>query len=211
MRIAHKPTKLLVTGRSGTGKTTFILRYLAGAIAEKVFIYDHQSEFSERLGLEPLPLTLAALGEHADRHRVTICDPSLTRTPAALGFELFCQFCREYAQLLPAPCSTLLVCDELHRLQETTATGLPESFVDVLEFGRRDGLDVLIASQAPNLLHNRIRNQITEVAAFSLIDERAASWLEPVGVDADDLRRLPRGQYIYINLDTGDQRRGVVF
>jgi hypothetical protein len=99
----------------------------------------------------------------------------------------------------------------LHRLQETNATGVPPEFVDVLEFGRRDGLDVVIASQAPNLLHNRIRNQLTECAAFRLIDQRAAQWLEPLGYDLDNLAHLRPGQYLYRNLETGFALPGRVF
>ena len=211
MRIAHKPTKLLITGSSGTGKTTFVLRYLTGTLADRVLIYDWQGEFAERLGLTPQPLNFAALGDHADAHRVTVCDPALTECPAGEGLARFAVFCREYARNLPNNGTALIVVDELHRLQDTNAAGVPPEFVDVLEFGRRDGLDAVMVSQAPNLLHNRIRNQITEAVVFRLIDARAAGWLEPLGFDLDAIREQRSGSYIYRNTETGLTLTGRVF
>ena len=211
MRINHKPTKLLIVGASGTGKTSFLLRYLVGAPAEKILVYDWQGELAERLTLPPVALTTAAMLEHADRHRVTLVDPTLTRTNAVDGLAHFCQFCRAYAGTLEAPATLLLIVDELHRLTDTGANGLPPEFLDCLEFGRRDGIDAVMISQAPNLLHNRIRGQVTEVVAFQLLDQRAHVWLEPLGFDVADLRALPAGRYVWRSLRSGDTKPGRIF
>ena len=208
-QIHHVPVKTLCCGSSGTGKTTLMIRRIAAADALNVFIFDQAGELTYRLGL-PI-LRVDDLTAIADAHRVVCVDPAdLHASDLAAAFEWFCLWVLARSQQTPG--RKLLVIDELQRLTTTHADGAPKSFVDILEIGRRAGLDVLIGSQAPNLLHNRIRAQITEVCAFRMIDKRATDWLEPLLTNADDrLRNLPRGLFICRNLNTGDEIEDGVF
>lgn len=210
MKSSHKPTKVLIAGASGTGKTTFALGYIAADLMHgSVLIYDWQSEIAGRLNVPPVPLDAGAIFARLADHRLCCVDPLLTETRGEDGLAELCPIARAWAAEQHQP--SLLVVDELHRLGTTAANGLPEQFVDALEFGRRDGLDVLVISQAPNLLNNRIRNQTTEAVLFRLIDERAAKWCEPFGIDRETLLNLDRGQFCYLNVDTGANWRGRIF
>ena len=81
----------------------------------------------------------------------------------------------------------------------------------VLETGRRYGLDFAGITQQPNLVHNRIRNQATEVIAFQQMDARSVEWCESVGFDGDAIRALPPGRYLARNLKSGGTAAGRVF
>jgi hypothetical protein len=81
----------------------------------------------------------------------------------------------------------------------------------VLETGRRYGLDAAMISQQPNLIHNRIRNQLTEVVTFQQMDPTAVDWLETVGFDPEAVRALRPGQFLVRNLNSGAQTNGKVF
>src|SRR5467141_1453295 len=54
MQLTHKRFHLGVFGGSGTGKTTYALKYVANARAKCVFLFDAEGEFSERMELPPV-------------------------------------------------------------------------------------------------------------------------------------------------------------
>ena len=60
--------------------------------------------------------------------------------------------------------------------------------------------DTLLVTQQPNVIHNRTRNQITEVVAFSQVDQNAVEFLEDLGFAGDDIRALPVGAWRLLNL-----------
>ncbi len=66
-------------------------------------------------------------------------------------------------------------------------------------------------SQAPNLIHNRVRNQLTEVVTFRQGDARAVEWLTDAGFGEELVRELRPGKFIARNLTTGGQTAGAVF
>lgn len=207
-QIAHRPTKSLVCGSSGTGKTTLIIRKIATAEARNVFIYDQEGELAYRLGI--LPAEVADLDAWADTFRVVLFDPATSGMDNETAFDYFCSWSFERSQKTAG--RKILVVDELQRLCGTSAGQLPKPLVDVLEIGRRAGLDFIAGSHAPNLLNNRIRAQLTEIFAFRIIDARAADWLSPVLPDAAErLRALPRGECIHYRVDSGDEQKISVF
>jgi hypothetical protein len=103
----------------------------------------------------------------------------------------------------------LFACDELQVLVGTAA--ISAELALVLETGRRGQLDALMISQQPNFIHNRIRNQITEVVTFRQMDQNAVGWLEQEGFRADQVRGRRPGAFIARNLQTGGQSTGSVF
>jgi hypothetical protein len=72
----------------------------------------------------------------------------------------------------------------------------------ILERGRRRGIDTLLVTQQPNVVHNRVRNQITEVVAFSQADENAVKFLEDLGFDGQEIRSLGAGEWRSLCLRT---------
>lgn len=206
MDLSHKPAKLLVTGASGSGKTTYWTRFLLGVPARYKFVYDHQGELAYRLKFTPAT-DLDSLADGTLRGW-GVFDPARMfpgRTPE--GFAFFCDYAFNASTRLAG--RKLFACDELQALTDTNTFSAELALV--LETGRRYQLDAAMISQAPNLLHNRIRNQLTEVVTFRHGDERALDWLVAAGFGADAVRALPPGQYLARNLATGGEARGRVF
>lgn len=206
MNLAHEPTKVLVTGQSGSGKTTFWTRYLLNTLARTKYVYDHEGEFSHRAGIAPAR-TIEELGRAAGTPWC-IFDPSaMFEGESEEGWEFFCDFVFSVAKRTRG--RKLLATDELQKI--TDHHKLQRSFATVLETGRRYELDCAFIAQQPNLLHNRVRNQLTEVVSFLQLDHNAIGWLEGIGMDGEILPTLPPGSFLHRNLRTGDHGTGRVF
>ena len=107
------------------------------------------------------------------------------------------------------PGTKLLAVDELQKI--TDAHDNPWEWSLVLETGRRAGLDVLAITQQPNLIHNRVRTQMTEVATFGQSDKNAIAWLADIGFDPQAVRDLRPGKFIARNLLNMEEESGQVF
>jgi DNA helicase HerA-like ATPase len=204
--LAHKPNKLLVTGASGTGKTTYWLRYVLGAEARWKFVFDHEGEFTLRSRARPA-LSAPDLADSV-RTGWTVFDPAVMfpgRMPEAWLF--FCDWVFAASARLPG--KKLIACDELQSYSDNQRA--PIEMNTVLETGRRYGLDAAFVSQAPNLLHNRVGNQLTEIVTFRHVHPRPIEWLTGVGFHPDQVLALPPGSFIARNLNSGAESRGRVF
>lgn len=191
LQLSHESYKLLVTGKSGKGKSSYWLRVLAGRRADYRFIFDHKGEVSQRLGL-PAASTIAELADGL-AGRWCLFNPSRMfpgRLPT--GFLFFCDWVFEMCGTLPG--TKLFACDELQHLAGTSK--LPIELAKIVEDGRLRGIDcAFIASQA-NTVHNRIRNQITECVSFMQEDEHALGWLREYGFDPEAVKRLQKWHFI---------------
>jgi hypothetical protein len=207
LQISHNSYKLLITGKSGTGKTTYWLRAMLGLPARLKFVFDHKCEVAQRLGCRPA-YNVKELSEMLARGWC-IFDPSYMfkgRRPDAFLF--FCEFAFEVS----CQCQgrKLFCCDELQQFIGTMA--MPPEFSAVIEDGRIHGLDALMISSQPNLIHNRVRNQLTEIVSFQQLDQNAIQWLEnQAGFDPEQVKTLEKGEFICRNLDSGVQVGGRVF
>lgn len=206
MQLTHRAHKLLVTGRSGSGKTTFWVRYLLGTPAGLKFVFDHEGELSHRLGVPPA-VNVDQLGQAA-ASGWCIYDPA-AMFPGRLeeAFNFFCEFAFTVATRIPG--RKIFACDELQKLVGTAKVSTELAMV--LETGRRYGLDAAMISQQPNLIHNRIRNQVTEVVTFQQMDPNAVEYLEAVGFEPEQIRALRPGSFLARNLNSGAQSSGKVF
>jgi hypothetical protein len=202
MLINHKPTKLLISGRSGTGKTTFWCRYLLGCRHSRVWVFDHQGEMPFRAEMRSWPIahSMDEFCELADKHARVIYDcadefPGLTIE----AWEQFCDLAFEAAKSYQKP--MLLAADEIQQLGD--ALTISDEFAACLETGRRYALDLALSGQQLNLIHNRIRNQATEIVAFAQSDERALKFLEHNGIDIERVRNLKPHHYVHLDTRTG--------
>jgi hypothetical protein len=127
------------------------------------------------------------------------------RTEEAFAF--FCDFAFTVSTRMPG--RKIFACDELQVLVGTN--GITPELALVLETGWRYGLDFAGITQQPNLIHNRVRNQATEVVAFQQMDPRSVDWCEAVGFDPEAIRGLAPGSYLARNLKTGGTAAGRVF
>lgn len=198
-QIAHETTKILVTGVSGTGKTHFFNRYLLNAPQAQRFVFDHQGEIAQRLQI-PACYSLEELTENTAKESLVIFDPSeLFPGDAEAGFAMFCDYVFEYSR--GTSHTKLLACDELQLLTGTNMI-VPE-LQAVLQTGRRAALDFLACSQQPNELHNKIRNQLTDVISFRQVDPLVLDVMALWGFDLDLVQSLNPGEYI-----SKDRRKG---
>lgn len=206
MDFAHQPTKVLITGGSGTGKSTYWTRFCLGYAAKTKFVYDHEGELAQRLRIKPAR-TLPELA-WAIHSGWVIFDPH-ARWAGRLeeGFAFFCDFVFRASQDLPG--TKLFACDELQCLVDTHT--LSDELRLILQTGRRYGIDFAAISQQPNELHNRIRAQLTEIVSFLQVEPRAIEWLVAAGFTDPALRGLRAGEYIARNLRTRGEMRGSVF
>ncbi len=206
MQLSHRPSKLLITGESGSGKSTYFTRYVGHAPHRFKFIFDHEGEFAYRLGLTPAATDdelLAALPGGW-----VLFDPSELfpgDTPAAFNF--FCEWCFGVSTELPG--QKLFACDELQQLVGTA--GCPWEFCLLYETGRRYGVDVVLISQQPNLIHNRIRNPLSEVVTFAQMDPNAMDFLLSWRFDENAVRALRPGEFLACQKRSWTVTRGRVF
>ncbi len=206
----HPSKKVLITGVSGTGKTTLFEKLLRKEKARWKFIFDHQGEFSVRFGGgRPAAATVGDLIQDTARGGYVIFDPvefcneigvdgERRGLPGAFAF--FCDY-------VFAICEThkgrkIIACDELQKLVDTSKT--PPELMTVLDTGRRYQLDFYGISQAPNLIHNAIRNQLTEIFTFRQCDKNAVVFLEDNGFNPDSVRNLQGHEYLWRSLKTGE-------
>jgi Cdc6-like AAA superfamily ATPase len=197
----HRPEKMLITGASGTGKTTLFLSHAVTSKARFKFVFDHDGQFANRVGWQPAR-TVQEIGS-ATQRGICVFDPSQMfpgNLPGAFAF--FCDWVWTVSQRFKG--RKLLYADEFQKYTFTGPQGLPPEFTTLLETGRHYECDVCLISQSPNLTHTRVRNQLTRVVSFRQVDERAVNFLESLGFDADRLRNLKRFHFIGLDLDAAD-------
>lgn len=197
MRWGHQSNKLIITGVSGTGKSTYAERFLVNAYRREyntLFIYDWQGEFSQRLRVAPC-LSIEQL-ELKAKEGIVCFDPSQEFEGQAYeGLQFFADWSFQVSKLADmrshpdlARYPRMLVVDEMQLL--TGTAGIPHEVQTVTETGRRWGLDFLLISQQINQLHNTLRNQATEVVTFRHEDRYILDVMEELGFDRQQVSTL---------------------
>lgn len=204
MDLRHRPSKILITGKSGSGKSTYFTRYVANAPHRFKFIFDHEGELAYRLKLSPA-ISDGDLLDDLPGGWVLFDPVELFPGDTPGGFNFFCEWVFNVATALPG--EKLFCCDELQKLIGTNTC--PWEFALLYETGRRYGVDVVIISQQPNLIHNRVRNPLTEVVTFAQMDPNAMEFLEAYQFNPDEVRALQPGEFLCRRTD--QQVRGRVF
>lgn len=201
MQLSHPRFHLGVFGGSGTGKTTYALKFVATAKAKCVFLFDAEGEFASRMELKPArnPLQLDA----AIRSGWCCFDPH-DMFPGNLeaGLQFFSRLALEASKRLPG--RKLFVVDELGWYCSGNAVPFP--LKQIVQSGRRHGLDGVFIGQQPNELHNTIRCQLTEVVCFQLTDVTALEFPRKFGFDTEAVRALKPYHFICRNNRGGEVR-----
>lgn len=189
MNLDHRPRKILITGKTGSGKTTALLELLRRMRYGHVFIFDPELELSRKLGL-PVQASVKELALRAMQGAPVCFDPArLFPGRTDEGFAFVCQWVYAVASVQRG--KKLLVVDELQKFTRLGKGGIPKSFQVVLDVGRRQEIDLLIIAQRPNLVNDAVRAQLTEIITLCHTDRLPLAWLEQDGFDPEAVKALP--------------------
>lgn len=202
MNYDHKASFRLITGKSGSGKSTYFLHEIQSSKHRYKFLYDPQREIARKLHYRPSLDSAAVL--YCVLNRLPVCfDP--TRDYAGRPKEAFAWFCRltlELAKELPG--AKLFAADEVQKVTALGRGGIPSGLAEILDIGRKEEIDGLFVAQRVNKVNDDIRAQLTEIVTFQHTDRLPLKWLEEDGFDPEQVRRLRSpGQFLRRNLVTG--------
>ena len=209
------PCVTLVFGRAGSGKTTFVFRYLVNLATEQpgnanpaacVFLFDWKQEASMRLGLPPVGT--AAQCEAAVPTRWVIFNPFVMfQHDLKSAFRWFCHWAFEVSKRGPG--KKVFFVDELWRFVDNNS--LPEELERIARMGRAENLELISATQHPRDYHRDIRAEVTEWVCFSMSEPGELDAVRPYFRGVDRVADLPRGSFIAYNRETGAELAGRLF
>lgn len=204
LQLAARPGCTLVCGVSGSGKTTFALRWLAARkdLTCRFLFQEPKRDLSERLKL-PDAETAEEL-ECAVEDGWVIFHPGIMFSgdwPAALAW--FSEW--SYAKAASLPGRKILMVDEVWKYCSPHA--IPRGLSKWIQDGRSFGCETVFATQTPNKLHASITNEATELVAFRLQGKPALDCVTALGVDREEVASLPPGSFVARNCETGAERR----
>ena len=200
------PCSTLLCGMTGSGKTTFALRYLQNVPAACRFIFDDLGQCSARLKL-PHASTTAEL-EAALAQRWVLFNPHRMFEGNIEGaFRFFCRW--SYDASRRGPGKKILFVDELWKF--CTPNQIPKELATVAQTGRVENLELLIATQLPHKITASITGQSTELVCFRLDESLALDKVEELGADRAAVQALPLGSFIAWNRLSRARLDGRVF
>lgn len=200
------PCSTLLCGMTGSGKTTFALRYLLNVSAACRFVFDDLGQCAARLKL-PHAGTAAEL-EAALATRWVIFNPHRMFPGDVEGaFRFFCQWAYDCARRGPG--KKVLMVDELWKF--CTPNQIPRELATVAQTGRVENLELLTATQLPHKITASITGQATELVCFRLDEALALDKVEELGADRAAVQGLPLGSFIAWNRLSRARLDGKVF
>lgn len=191
---SHPSCKILVTGGSGTGKTQLLGKMIKEAPVNFRFVFDHDGQFAHRFRVQAL-YSEAELREKVAKGGWVVWDPiELFPGDREEAFRFFCTLVYNLCQETKG--RKIAYFDELQDF--VTVNERPKEFLMLCETGRRYGIDLFLAAQATNRLHNAVRNQVTELFVFQQIDSKALEFeTDTCGLDPEEIKALPKYEYIH--------------
>jgi len=202
---AAKRSVTLVAGTSGSGKTTFALRYSLNAPVRTRFFFDGDGEFALRLKLSPAR-DLYELNLGLVRGWCLFDPHQLFPGRVEDAFAFYCDWVWLVCERLAGRKAVFV--DEVWR--HCTPTAIPPELATIVQTGRRRSVELLVTSQQPQRLHSSLLNELSEFVSFQLQHPRALEFAGSYGFDPDELRNLPQMKFVSRNLLTGGELRGKI-
>jgi len=205
MQFDHDPTKILIVGMSGAGKSTYQIRYVKNTPYDRIFIFDHKLEFRAKLGVDTVFSTDDIVRKLEEGKEKMFSYSPLEDYPGdqQLGFNFYCEWTYNVCKALCADGrKSLFVADEVNRFTDSSNMG--DEFRELIEDGRLQGLDFIGTSHGANSINNKLRGQLSEIVALRTRDARPLKFLEENGFDPEEVRALNKGEFI--SLDCANDR-----
>lgn len=201
-----EPANTLIVGMTGSGKTTFALRYLLNAPAACRFIFDDLGRGATRLKLRPAQ-TAAEL-ESALATRWVLFNPHrMFPGDVKAAFRFFCHWV--YHACRRGPGKKLVLVDELW--QFCTNDSIPRELALMSQTGREENIELVTATQRPELVNESITGACTELVAFRLQAPDALRTIGKLGADREVVASLVPGRFVSLNRLSGAMLGGRVF
>lgn len=204
LQLSARRSCLLVVGKSGSGKSTFALRYLVAdrSLACR-FLFDPEGEFATRLGLRACETEEECIMALDDGF--VVFDPH-TMFPGAMAeaMEWFCNFAFNASSAMAG--SKVLLIDEAWKY--CSPGSIPPALANCLQTGRKRGLGMIFATQRPNRLNESITNESTEMICFRLQGGNALERVRDLGANDAEVSALQAGEFVAVNVDSGAELRG---
>jgi energy-coupling factor transporter ATP-binding protein EcfA2 len=199
----HRPRKILITGKSGSGKTTFYLALLRAWPSRWKFVFDPEREAARKLRWA-VAVDVPGLAALANSSRPVCYDPArMFPGDRPQGFAFFSRWVLNVSKLIRGP--KLFAVDEIQNVTFPGREGISQAFRELLDLGRREEIDLLMISQRVNEVNHAIRSQLTEAVSFNHSDRLPLEWLEQIGFEPASVSTLKfPGGYIRRNLLTSE-------
>lgn len=191
---------------TGSGKTTFALRYLLNVPCACRFIFDDLGRAATRLKLRPastaneLETALALRWVVFNPHRMFPGD-------VKAAFRFFCHWV--YQASRRGEGKKVLLVDELW--QFCTADAIPRELALVSQAGREENIELLTATQRPELVNASITGACTELVCFKLSEPDGLRCVGKLGATREEIAALPLGTFQAYNRMSGAALAGRVF
>ncbi len=185
---------VLVTGKTGSGKSTLMRKMLADK--RRLIILDMISEYQDlrppfpALFIHDIGKLYDYLADHHDKDFRIIFDPEdpeqildLADGSKITVFEEVCKLVYNHLN------NVILAVEEMANLMQGSRA--PEYLRKITRFGRHSSISLWATTQRPADIHPVIRAQITRFISFRQHEPRDIDWIRQIiGVAADDLKNL---------------------
>ena len=212
-----EPRNTTVVGMTGSGKTTFVIRYLLNTQPACRFIFDDENRTAPRLKIKPC-FTEAELVA-ALSTRWVVFNPARMfyplpgdrdiLAPKKRAFAFFCAWVFEVCK--GGPGEKVVSLPEIWRF--CTPDSIPPGFASLLQMGRELGVHVLCDTQRPELVNDSVLGQTTEMVCFRLLGPAsdALRTVQKLGADSQRIANLPLGSFVSYNRLSGVTLTGNLF
>lgn len=201
MNFHHRPCAVLITGKKGSGKTTYWLSRLVSHKARFRFYFDPSREVSHKLKL-PVCIDEPGLVRAVLEGRA-VCFDSAPLFPGnrKAGFAFFTRWVFNVSKSLRGV--KLFGADELQSCQGIGPGGMPQGFKEIMDEGRREEIDCIFAAQRVNEVNDDVRGHLTEIVTFKHDDPLPVRWLAERGFDPEAIKALPTPGFFIRRTDDG--------
>jgi DNA helicase HerA-like ATPase len=219
------PNLALVFGRKGSGKTSFVLRYLVNRMSPQpandspaacTFIFDYKLEASQRLGVKACTTERQCRDAIADRLVIVNPRPMFPPLPGenfqgadARAFRWFCHFVMEAGR--SGPGRKVVLIDEMRRFIPSRSDLIPLEVDQLFREGRIENIELVLSTQQPRDFAKSIREEVTEWVCFNINEPDNLDAVRPYFSGVDAVTGLQRGEFIAFNRESGAVMRSRIF